>query len=267
MNSRIIALVFILISTASSLQAQSSTEATKDSSLNALRKANLFVQNKVGVPLKKFSKHLTQSLGKINIDLSNKDVYLIGGMNFAKQNIRSGDFSSPFVYSVEQKNVFKAGFMGGLRLDGKYKAKYPYALELTLNKYATGANYKEINTLSPFIGGFSNFKAEDQLFTLSVSALYKKLIPVMDTTKFKFYLVAGPSLDVRMSGQSLDNQVRDNYSKLFLRAHLGLEFNNNDYYTLFFHYKQGLHSITKSPIQTGLNSFNMGMMIKASDLF
>ncbi len=89
----------------------------------------------------------------------------------------------------------------------------------------------------------------------------------MDTTKFKFYFVAGPSLDVRMSGQSLDNQVRDNYSKLFLRAHLGLEFNNNDYYTLFFHYKQGLHSITKSPIQTGLNSFNMGMMIKASDLF
>lgn len=267
MNSRIITLAFILISNASSLHAQSPNDATKDSSLTSIRKASLFVQNKVGVPLKKLSKQLTQSLGKVHVDFTNKEVSLIGGMNFAKQNIRSGGFNSPFVYSVEQKNVFKAGFMGGLRLDGKYKAKFPYALELSLNKYATGTNYKEINSLSPFIGGFSNFKAEDQLFTLSVSALYKKIIPIMDTTKFKFYFVAGPSLDIRMSGQSLDNQVRDNYRNLFLRAHLGLEFNNNDYYTLFFHYKQGLHSITASPIQTGLNSFNIGMMIKASDLF
>lgn len=267
MNSSINALLFILIFSASSLYAQSSKVATKDSSFSAVRKANLFVQNKVGVPLKKFSKQLTQSMGKINFDLTHKDIYLMGGMNFAKQNIRSGGFNAPFVYSVEQKNVFKAGFMGGLRLDGKYKSKHPYALELTLNKYATGTNYKEIKTLAPFIGGFSNFKAEDQLFTLNIAALYKKVLPVMDTTKFKFYFVAGPSIDIRLSGQSLDNQVRNNYSKLFLRAHLGLEFNNNDYYTLFFHYKQGLHSITKSPIQTGLNSFNMGMMIKASDLF
>jgi uncharacterized protein len=45
------------------------------------------------------------------------------------------------------------------------------------------------------------------------------------------------------------------------------EFVNDDFYTIFFHYKQSLHSITKSPIQTGFNNFDLGMLIKASDLF
>jgi hypothetical protein len=79
--------------------------------------------------------------------------------------------------------------------------------------------------------------------------------------------VAGPSLDIRLSGQGLDNQVNYNYRKMFLRAHLGVEFVNDDFYTIFFHYKQGLHSITRSPIQTGFNNFDLGMLIKASDLF
>lgn len=193
--------------------------------------------------------------------------FLMAGMNYSKQNVNAGSFNAPFVYALEQKNVFKAGFMGGFRVEGKYKAKHPYAVDFSLNKYATGVNYKSSKRLAPFIGGFSNFKAEDQLFTFNMTALYKQLIPIKDTSKYKFYLVAGPSVDLRMSGQSLDNQVRNNYSKLFLRAQLGFEFDNNSYYTLFFHYRQGLHSITKAPIKTGMNSFDLGMMIKASDLF
>jgi hypothetical protein len=268
MTSKFITLVFILILGAPTLKAQDSIPLTKDTVVSPLRKANLFVQNKIGAPIKNFTKQMTQSLGKVKFDLKDKDVYLMGGMNFSKQNIRSGSFSSPFVYAVNQKNVFKPGFMGGVRLDGKYRSKHPYAIALTLNKYSTGTNYKEVNSLSPFVGGFSNFKAEDQMFNLNLSALYKKNIPLFkDTATYKFYFLAGPSLDLRMSGQSIDNQVRDNYRQLFLRAHFGLEFDNNSYYTLFFHYKQGIHSITKAPIQTNLNNFEMGMMIKAVDLF
>ncbi len=196
-----------------------------------------------------------------------QQLYLIAGMNFSKQNINANSFNAPFVYAVEQKDAFKPGFMGGFRLDGKYNAKHAYAIDFTFNKYATGINYKAVKSLDPFIGGFSNFKAEDQFFTFNITGLYKQLIPLMDSSKLKFYFVAGPSVDIRMSGQSLDNQVRENYRKLFLRADLGFEFDNNDYYTIFFHYKQGIHSITKSPINAIVNNFELGMMIKASDLF
>ena len=157
--------------------------------------------------------------------------------------------------------------MFGFRVDGKYKEKYPYAVAFTLNKYAAGANYKETKSVEPFIGSFSNFKAAEQSLSLNMTALYKKIIPISDTAKYKFYVVGGPSLDIRISGQGIDNQVNNNYRKMFLRAQLGLEFVNDDFYTIFFHYKQGFHSVTKSPIQTGFNNFDLGMLIKASDLF
>jgi hypothetical protein len=80
-------------------------------------------------------------------------------------------------------------------------------------------------------------------------------------------VVGGPSIDIRLSGQGIDNLVKNNYRKMFLRAQLGVEFVNDDFYTIFFHYKQGLHSVTKSPIQTGFNNFDIGLLIKASDLF
>lgn len=267
MNKHFITLVIILILSNVNLNAQSIGTVGKDSSVKPYQKASLFLTNKVGKPFMNFSRQMTKSLGSVKLDFSNKDVFLFGGMNFAKQNIQSGSFNSPFVYAVEQKNVFKPGFMGGVRVDGKYKSKYPYAFSVSMNKYSTGTNYKEINTLAPFNGGFSNFKAEGQLFSLSVSALYKQNIPLLDSSKYRFYFLAGPSIDARMSGQSLDNQVGDNYKKLNLRAHIGLEFDNNSYYTLFLHYRHGISSFTKAPIKTSLNNFEMGMMIKASDLF
>lgn len=266
MNLRFVTFAFILIFTATQLNAQSKMEG-KDSSRSKLSKASFYITGKIGPSLSKFKVHVAKSFKKAGLGFAHSDLYLLGGMNFSKQHIRSGAFNSPFVYAVDQKNVFKPGFMGGMRLDGKYQSKYPFALALTFNKHATGTNYKETKSLAPFIGEFSNFKAEGQLFTMSIAAMYKQILPLKDTSKHKFYFLAGPSLDMRLSGQSLDNQVRNNYRNLFLRAQFGLEFNNNDYYTLFFHYKQGLHSITKSPINTTLNNFEMGMMIKASDLF
>ena len=58
------------------------------------------------------------------------------------------------------------------------------------------------------------------------------------------------------------------YSKIFLlRADIGIEYENKSFYTLFMHYRQGVTSFTKSPVSTHLNSLEIGLMIKASDLF
>ncbi len=113
----------------------------------------------------------------------------------------------------------------------------------------------------------ANFKADDQFLNLSIAMHYKKLLAISDTSKYHFYFVLGPSLDTRLSAQSADNLVNNNYARFLLRGDLGFEFENKNFYTLFLHYKQGLTSFTKSPIKTNINSFELGMMIKAIDLF
>jgi hypothetical protein len=259
-------LILVLILFITNLEAQVITE-NKDTVFTQRQKDRLFLKQAGQDRIVKFKKDFTKTWNKVFVDFTDNNVMLMAGMNFAKQNIRANDYTSPFIYAVEQKNVFKPGFFGGFRVDGKYKEKHPYAVAFSLNKYVAGANYKESKSVEPFIGGFSNFKAAEQSLSLNMTALYKKLIPISDTAKYQFYVVAGPSLDIRLSGQGIDNKVNNNYRKMFLRAQLGVEFENKDFYTLFFHYKQGFHSITKSPIQTGFNNFDLGMLIKASDLF
>ena len=86
------------------------------------------------------------------------------------------------------------------------------------------------------------------------------------------YAVAWTGTNVHLfykagSSLSVHNLVNNNYARFLLRGDLGFEFENKNFYTLFLHYKQGLTSFTKSPIKTNVNSFELGMMIKASDLF
>lgn len=194
---------------------------------------------------------------------------LFAGMNFSKQNISTGNYVSNFNYYLEdfQKNAFKPGYFAGVRMDGKFQQKHLYSISVGLHKITTGTNYVESIRLSPFLGSFSKFKAEEQFFNLSIAAHYKKLIPLGDIAKRKLYFVLGPSLDTRLSGQSNDNKVNANYHRFLLRGDLGLEFDNQSYYTLFVHYQQGLSSFTKAPISTNFNSVELGMMLKASDLF
>jgi hypothetical protein len=266
MNFRIFVLFLILICLATDINAQTMFVG-QDTVFTQRQKDRLFLKQAGLGRIAKFKKDFTKTWNKVFIDFTDNNVMLMAGMNFAKQNILANDYTSPFIYAVEQKNVYKPGFLAGFRVDGKYKEKHPYAVAFTLNKYVAGANYKESKPIEPFIGSFSNFNAAEQSLSFNMSALYKKLLPISDTAKYQFYVVAGPSLDIRLSGQGIDNQVNNNYRKMFLRAQLGVEFENKDFYTLFFHYKQGLHSITKSPIQTGFNNFDLGMLIKASDLF
>ena len=190
-------------------------------------------------------------------------------MGFSKQTISAGSYNSNFNYNLSDfnSNVFKPGYYLGFRVDGKYKEKHNYSFGMVLNNLVSGNYYKDSKSLSPFIGSFSNFRADDRFLNLSIAAHYKKLLTITDTSKYVFSLVIGPSLDTRLSEQSADNLVNNNYSRFLLRADIGVEFENKNFYTLFLHYKKGVTSFTKSPISSNITSLEIGMMIKASDLF
>ncbi len=206
---------------------------------------------------------------KLLANTSENNVYIFGGINFSKQYINTGNYNSNFSYDLANYNkaAFKPGYFAGFRLDGKYKQKHKYAFIMSLNKIASGTSYNDPKTLAPFLGTYSKFKADDQFFTLSTALYYKKLLTIGDTSKRKFYIVGGPSIETRLSGQSTDNLVNYNYHRFLLRGDLGLEFDNRSNYTIFLHYKQGITSFTRSPISTTMNSVELGVMLKANDIF
>ena len=261
-NRKLFLFYFILICSVITVQAQ-------NVSVQPTQQKNSNFSKQVAEGVGQFKKSFSKTWNKVFVDFTDNDVYLRAGINFSKQNIKAAGYNSSFNYDLSDynKNVFKPGYYGGFTVDGKYKKKHAYSFAFSLNKIAAGTNYKDAGTLAPFIGSFSHFKANDQFFTLSMAAHYKKILPIADTTKYKFYIIAGPSLDTRLSGQSADNLVNNNYQRFMLKADIGLEFDNNTYYTLFLHYKQGISSITKSPIRTNLNSVELGVKIKANDLF
>lgn len=199
----------------------------------------------------------------------NYNLFLLGGLSLSKQNISLGNYSSNFNYDLSEynKDVFKPGYYAGFRLDGNNKGAHNFSFEVVLSKIVSGTKYNESGNLSPFIGNFSNFKADDQFFTLTTAAHYRKLLVFGDTLKRKFYIMAGPSMETRLSQSSNDNLVHNNYQRFNLRGDIGVEYESQSNFTLFIHYKQGLTSFTKAPINTTLNSLNIGILVRASDLF
>ena len=195
-------------------------------------------------------------------------VSLLSGANFSKQTVDVGGFNSNFnyIYSDINNNVYKTGYFGGIRLDGIVKKKHEYSLSVSLSKLSSGASYINSSSLGPVVGSFSTFKAEDHFFTMNVAAHYKKLIPYGDLDKFKFYVVGGPSIDARLNNTSLDNKATNAYKQIFIKGNLGVEFNNRSLYTLFLHYQHNIGSLTKAPIKTNINTFQLGIMVKAADL-
>jgi hypothetical protein len=238
-------------------------------SLTNKQKDKLYLKQPGAEAAQKFKKSFTAFWNKTFINFTDNSTYLQAGMGFSKQTISAGSYNSNFNYNLSDfnSNVFKPGYYAGFRVDGKYKEKHNYSFGMVLNNLVTGNHYKDSKTLSPFIGSFSNFKADDRFLNLSIAAHYKKLLTITDTSKYVFSLVIGPSLDTRLSEQSADNLVNNNYSRFLLRADVGVEFENKNFYTLFLHYKKGVTSFTKSPIGSNINSLEIGMMIKASDLF
>jgi hypothetical protein len=212
---------------------------------------------------------ISQKFSKAFKSFSGNQTYLYGGIGFYKQNVNEEAFASAFNYRFADvtDNVYKPGYHAGVRFDGYYKLKHKYSFAVGFNKIASGVRYLNAKRMDPVIGEFTNFKADNQLVTFHVAAHYKHLLPIADSAKYKFYLVGGPSIDFRMSKQSIDNQVDNNYRSVYLGANLGVEFDNNSYYTLYLHYNRNLNSLTKSPIKTNINTFNFGVLLKLKDLF
>ncbi len=205
---------------------------------------------------------------KVFSDFKDNNVYLFSGIGFSKQYINVGSYNSSFNYDLaNNKTAFKPGYYGGFRVDGIYKEKHLYSFAFGLDRISSGTEYANSTSLQPFIGNFSRFKADEQFLNFTIAAHYKKLLPFKLNERTKFYVVAGPSIDTRLSGQSADNLVNNNYHRLLLRADVGVEYENKSFYTLFMHYKQGVTSFTKSPVSTQLNSIEIGLLIKASDIF
>lgn len=258
-------LVFCCLLGVLQIQAQQSP-ILKKQSLKSIDSAVLL--NPFRDKVQSFKKSIKKEFNQVFIDFKDNKVYLLAGIGFSKQYITTGSYNSNFNYDlVNNKSASKPGYYGGFRVDGIYKEKHLYSFRFSLDKISSGTDYSSSTSLQPFIGKFSRFKADDQFFNLSVSAHYKKLIPYRPNERSLFYVVAGPSIDTRLSGQSADNLVNNNYRRFLLRADIGLEYENQSFYTLFMHYKQGVTSFTKSPISTHLNTLEIGLMIKASDLF
>ena len=238
-------------------------------SLTRKQQDKLYLRQPGTEAAQKFKKNFKDSWDNTFVNFTDNNTYLLAGIGLSKQTITAGGYSSSFNYNLSDinSNAFKPGYFAGFRVDGKYKEKHNYSFGMVLNNLVTGNNYKDSKSLAPFLGSFSNFKADERFLNLSIAAHYKNLLAISDTSKFKFYFVLGPSLDTRLSKQSADNLVNNNYARFLLRGDVGFEFENKNFYTLFLHYKQGLSSFTKSPIKTNVNSFELGMMIKASDLF
>jgi hypothetical protein len=144
---------------------------------------------------------IKKSIAKTFVDFVGNDVSLYGALDFSKQNINDNAITAPinYLYNTVNSNTYNTGFSGGFRIDGIYKEKHRYALMFGLNRISAGSNYKNIHTLSPFIEDFTHFKADNVFTTISIAAHYKKLLPVNDMNKYKFYAVVGPSFDYKIS--------------------------------------------------------------------
>lgn len=196
-------------------------------------------------------------------------LYLTAGMNFSKQTISLNSYSSKFIYDLNNynKNLYKPGYFIGIRYEGNSKRSQKMMYAISLEKLVAGSKYLDGLNLPPFLKYFTPFKADDQLVIMSLTSYYKQEFPFGDMNKYKLSLVLGPSMNIRLSEQSPDNLINKNYKQIYFSGNGGIEFNNPSFYTVFVHYKLALSSFTKTPIQTNMNSVEIGTIIKTSDLF
>jgi hypothetical protein len=194
---------------------------------------------------------------------------LYAGLNGSKQNINTGNFNSKFNYRLAdyQTNVYKPGYFFGFRIESKSNFKDKINFSLGYHQMASGTNYNDAKNLSPFTHPSSHYKADDHFSMLAMNVHYKRQIFTDHNEKRKYFLIAGPSVAIRLSDQSEDNQVYNNYNRANINIDFGAEIENTDSYTLFMHYKQPLTSFTKNEINTRLSSLEIGILFKASELF
>jgi hypothetical protein len=237
---------------------------TYSQNLNTKQKDSAFLLHPGQERIQKIKK----SIAKKFVNFVGNDVSLFGSLALSKQNINDNGVTAPinYVYNTVNSNTFDPGYSGGFRIDGIYKEKHRYALSFAVNRVAAGNNYKNKYSLSPFIDDFTHFKADNNFTTLSIAAHYKKLLPVNAMNKYKFYAVFGPSFDYKISSISKENLINGAGNRAIINGDLGAEFDNKGYYVLYAHYKLGVN-MTSSSVPVQLNRFEIGMSIKAKDLF
>ena len=84
--------------------------------------------------------------------------------------------------------------------------------------------------------------------------------------RYKFYAVFGPSVDYKISQISKEHLINGVNNRVFINGDLGAEFDNKGYYILYAHYKLGAN-LFQSNVPIQFNRFEIGMSIKAKDLF
>jgi hypothetical protein len=254
-SNKFLLLFSILSIAASSITAQTLTKKQQDSA---------YLLN----PSQERIRKIKKSFAKTFKDFVGNDVSLYGALVLSKQSINDNGVKAPinYLYNTVNSNSFDPGYSGGFRIDGIYKEKHRYALSFAVNRVAAGNNYKNKYSLPPFIDDFTHFKADNNFTTINVAAHYKKLLPVNAMNKYKFYAVFGPSFDYKISRISKENLINGAGNRAIINADLGAEFDNKGYYVLFAHYKLGVNT-TSSSVPFQLNRFEIGMSIKAKDLF
>jgi hypothetical protein len=240
---------------ASSITAQTLTKKQQDSA---------YLLNTGQERIRKIKK----SLAKKFVNFVGNYVSLFGNLVLSKQNINDKGVTAPinYLYNTVNSNTFNSGYSGGFRIDGIYKEKHRYALSFAVNRIAAGNYYQNKHSLSPFIDDFTHFKADNNFTTLSAAAHYKKILPVNAMNKYKFYAVFGPSFDYKISRISNEQLINGAGNRAIINGDLGAEFDNKGYYVLYAHYKLGVN-MTSSSVPVQLNRFEIGMSIKAKDLF
>ena len=211
---------------------------------------------------------IKKSLAKTFVNFTGNNLSLYGSLNLSNQNINENGITAPnnYLYNSLNSNTDEAGFSGGFRIDGIYNEKHRYSFSFGVNRIAVGNNYKNLHSLAPFIDDFTHFKADNVFTTINIAAHYKKLLPIGDMNKYKFYAVIGPSFDYKISSISEENLINGAGNRAIMNGDFGTEFDNKGYYILFAHYKYGVN-LTSSSVPIQLNRFEIGMSIKTKDLF
>ena len=194
------------------------------------------------------------------------ELSLFGSMSLSNQQIddKSIDGSFNYIYDEVNSNSYKSGYTGGFSIDRTTKKKRHFGIILSLNRIIAGNNYLNKYSVAPFVGKFTHYKADNQITTVSIAAHIKPILA--NGVKHKLYLILGPSFDYHISNFSSHSLVNNSGRSAFVNGDLGAEFDNNGYYILFAHYKLG-QEIFNPDIPVRLSRFEVGISIKAKDLF
>ena len=193
---------------------------------------------------------------------------LFGNLSLSKQVINDNGVGSQFNYAFDElnSNTFKPGYSAGGRYDGLIKGNNFYSISLSANRIVSGSKYTNKYSLAPVIGDFTHYKADTRMTTINIAAHFRKLLPISDISKYKFFLVLGPSIDFRISSVGSDHVVYEKGKRILVNGDMGLEFDNRDFYVLFAHYRVGTN-LSKLIVPISLTRFELGMSIKTRDLF